>query len=138
MNKLPSFRKLLLSPAGPAVLGSVAAVLWVAACANLFDVPDTPGVEGMVRVKSDTLFHAEDPDRIAAILVREDGEECGTIYGIRATTRIGFARSDGLGEPASLDDVEVGARVRVWANTVCQLSCPGVCGAGWLLILDRD
>lgn len=117
---------------------AAAAALVVGACTNLFDLPDTPGAEGVVRVKSDTLLRGEDPQLVTAILVREDGEECGWIYAVETTTRIGFARSDGLAEEASIDDVEVGARVRVWSDTVCQLSCPGVCGAGWLVILDRD
>lgn len=111
--------------------------LMISACTRLISPPERSGVKGSVIVKSDTLLPAEFP---CEILVLEDdkpeGESRTIIYALKATTKVGFARSDGLARKASIEDIEVGSRVRAWSDGACNFGRPMVCGAAWILILD--
>lgn len=118
----------------------LAALTIMVACTTLISPPEGGGFEGVVEVKSDTLLPAENPFPEILILDEDRPEEnCRRmIHAIKETTRVGFARPDGLARRASPEDIEVGARVRAWADGGCTFGCPGVCISAWILILDEN
>jgi hypothetical protein len=112
-----------------AVVGTV-----VLGCGGTSLPSDRPSQEGIIVEQGRRLPTTEGRP---TIWVKDDLEdECGTIYALGEGTTLAFRNANGGSGDAELEDLEVGAAVRVWAD-VERPSCPGQAVARAVEVRER-
>ena len=111
------------------------ALLLLAACNSSVTYPNDPtgAMTGPIVARDlDTSFSKDEP----TVHVKEAvSDECGVIFVISNDTVL-FERVAGRAREIDVDELEVGAIVRVWTDVVLQ-SCPGQASAHQLELLSR-